>query len=407
MEIVLLADGAWPGAGGVLSRPARAPARRAARPRQRRRAELPSQRAATPRTAPADCAYGGEFSQIKAVDELTVEFDLCYPDPAFLSKIAFIANGIQDSDYLEANMVNHLILAKPNGTGPVQVRPVRSGRPRLAGPQRQLLGRQGLAPRSSTSSGTPRPRRGCSRFRPARSMASTTLVPTTSRPSRATPTSSCTTAKPLNTMYVGMTNTFAPFDNPKVRQALAQGIDRQRIVDNFYPGGLDGRRLLHAVQHRRSAARATRGTTSTRTRPTRCSTEALACRTVQHQDLLPRRGSWLPARPERGGPGAAEAASGQPRHHRRRSRSRSRGPSSTTPRPDCSTASTCLAGARTIPTRPTSSTTTSTTPATCSSARSTLRSPSRSKTGAQTLDDDARAGGLRRGQQRDQGVRSR
>ena len=41
----------------------------------------------------------------------------------------------------------------------------------------------------------------------------------------------------LNVMYVGMTNTFAPFDNPKVRQALAQGIDRKRIVDNFYPGG--------------------------------------------------------------------------------------------------------------------------------------------------------------------------
>ncbi len=40
-----------------------------------------------------------------------------------------------------------------------------------------------------------------------------------------------------NILYLGMTNTFEPFDNILVRQALAQGIDRQRIVDNFFPAG--------------------------------------------------------------------------------------------------------------------------------------------------------------------------
>ena len=35
------------------------------------------------------------------------------------------------------------------------------------------------------------------------------------------------------------------------------GIDRQRIVDNFYPARLRGRRLLHAVRRSRSPARAT------------------------------------------------------------------------------------------------------------------------------------------------------
>ena len=40
-----------------------------------------------------------------------------------------------------------------------------------------------------------------------------------------------------NILYVGMTNTFAPFDNQDVRQALGMGIDRQRIVDQFYPPG--------------------------------------------------------------------------------------------------------------------------------------------------------------------------
>src|SRR6186997_335592 len=36
-----------------------------------------------------DCTYGGEFKSIEAVDEFTVKFSLCVPDPAFLSKVAF------------------------------------------------------------------------------------------------------------------------------------------------------------------------------------------------------------------------------------------------------------------------------------------------------------------------------
>ena len=47
--------------------------------------------------------YTGEFSQIKAVDRLTVEFDMCAPDVSFLSKIAFATNGILDSDWLAAH----------------------------------------------------------------------------------------------------------------------------------------------------------------------------------------------------------------------------------------------------------------------------------------------------------------
>ena len=41
----------------------------------------------------------------------------------------------------------------------------------------------------------------------------------------------------LNIMYLGFQNTIKPFDNEKVRQAIAEGIDRQRIIDNFYPKG--------------------------------------------------------------------------------------------------------------------------------------------------------------------------
>jgi ABC-type transport system substrate-binding protein len=41
----------------------------------------------------------------------------------------------------------------------------------------------------------------------------------------------------LNVFYLGFNNTMAPFDNLNVRQAIAHAIDKQRIVDNFYPAG--------------------------------------------------------------------------------------------------------------------------------------------------------------------------
>jgi peptide/nickel transport system substrate-binding protein len=186
--------------------------------------------------SPADCAYGGEFSQIKALDELTVEFDLCNPDPAFLAKTALASNEIQDSDYLAANMVNHLILARPNGTGPYKFKEYVRGdhitlqrndaywgdKAKAAEVIFQWSSESAarlLALQAGTVDGIDNP--GPDDFATISGDSSLQLI---NRPA-------------LNVMYVGMTNTFAPFDNIKVRQAIAQGIDRKRIVDNFYPEG--------------------------------------------------------------------------------------------------------------------------------------------------------------------------
>jgi len=40
-----------------------------------------------------------------------------------------------------------------------------------------------------------------------------------------------------NFLYLGINNTYPPFDNEKVRQAFAMLIDKQRIVDDFYAPG--------------------------------------------------------------------------------------------------------------------------------------------------------------------------
>lgn len=68
-------------------------------------------------TAP-DCDYGGLIKEIAAVDELTVQFTMCVPDPAFPSKAAFSAFAIQPKEWIKSAMVSREILEKPVGTGP-------------------------------------------------------------------------------------------------------------------------------------------------------------------------------------------------------------------------------------------------------------------------------------------------
>jgi ABC-type transport system substrate-binding protein len=43
--------------------------------------------------------------------------------------------------------------------------------------------------------------------------------------------------EPVNTMFVGMNHSKAPWTDENVRKAIAMGIDRERIVKNFYPEG--------------------------------------------------------------------------------------------------------------------------------------------------------------------------
>src|SRR5260221_8060434 len=105
-------------------------------------AASPAPSAGTPTVAPAsvapyngesypatavDCAnkpadYSGTISQIKALDRLTVEFDLCSPDVAFLSKVAFTSNNIQDSDWLNIHAKDKSYVQTTNGTGPYRVK---------------------------------------------------------------------------------------------------------------------------------------------------------------------------------------------------------------------------------------------------------------------------------------------
>jgi len=185
--------------------------------------------------------YAGEFKKITAVDAKTVVFDLCNPDVAFLSKIAFTSFAINDTAWLTSHVDpskpnNQAIVNQVNGTGPYKLDAWNRGSDVTMSRFDDYWGDKAktgkLIIRWSSE---------------AAQRLVELLSPTVDGIDNVGPTDFDTVQNNLdlqlkersglNTFYVGMNNTFAPFDNEKVRQALAMGIDRQRIVDNFYPPG--------------------------------------------------------------------------------------------------------------------------------------------------------------------------
>ncbi len=189
------------------------------------------------KTEAADCSYGGEFKSIEAVDQYTVKFTLCYPDPAFLSKAAFSVFAIQDKDYLDAHGGDSLKMSEdPNGTGPYKVKEWVRG--------------DHITFEANTDYWNGAPANDTLIFRWSAEAAQRLLelqagtvdgiFSPSSEDYAAIQADSTLKLFPFsnpNVFYLGMNNTMPPFDNDKVRQAVAMAIDKQRIIDTFYPTG--------------------------------------------------------------------------------------------------------------------------------------------------------------------------
>jgi len=190
-----------------------------------------------------DCEYGGKISSIKALDELTVEFSLCNPLPSFPQIAAFTPFGIQPAEYLEATGGSPL--EAPVGTGPFKLTQWSRGDSIILesfddywgepAPYETLVFRwatEGAARLLELQSGTVDQITNVSPddFDTVKNDANLTFIPV---------------ANP-NILYLAMTaQLYTDPDNPvdtifadvNVRKAIAMGIDRQRIVDNFFPEG--------------------------------------------------------------------------------------------------------------------------------------------------------------------------
>ncbi len=192
-----------------------------------------------PESGDAPCGvapYTGQLKKITAKDALTVEFQLCGPDAAFLPKIAFSAFGIEDSDWLAVHAADGSYLDKPNGTGPYTLEEWSKGNRMVFKAFDGYWGEKALTPnlefrwsdeaaqrllelQSGNVDGIDNP--GTSDIPTIQGDSSLQFAP---RPG-------------LNTMYLGFNDTIKPWTNEKIRQAIAIGLDRQQIVDNFYPAG--------------------------------------------------------------------------------------------------------------------------------------------------------------------------
>jgi ABC-type transport system substrate-binding protein len=187
--------------------------------------------------AAVSCDYGGLIKSIEALDDLTVKFTLCRSDVAFPSKVAFSAFPINSSEYLEATGGGgDALISNPMGTGPYKLEKWQKGDSVIMTRNEEYWGekanaktlvfrwqKEGAARLLELQSGTvdgidnPSP----DDFATIQNDSNLALYP----------------REALNIFYLGFNRDLPPFDNEKVRQALAIGLDRARIVDNFYPEG--------------------------------------------------------------------------------------------------------------------------------------------------------------------------
>ena len=209
--------------------------------------EPPYDGAVYPETGEAPCgeaeapdadhsAYTGNFKKISAIDRLTVEFQLCNPDVAFLSKIAFSAFGIQDADYLAAHAPDKSYLDEPNGTGPYMLDNWDKGNRLVLTAFEGYWGDPALTPsvefrwsdqavqrwtelQAGEVDGIDNP--GADDIAAIKGNSDVTFYE----------------REGLNTFYLGFNDTLDPWTDVRVRQAIAMGINRQQIVDNYYPEG--------------------------------------------------------------------------------------------------------------------------------------------------------------------------
>ena len=183
-----------------------------------------------------DCDYGGNFKTIESIDQYTVKFTLCTPDVAFPAKAAFSAYGIHDAGYLESTGGGGDLIDNPVGTGPYTFVEWRRGDQLIMKANPDYWGSKAIPEnlifrwsaesaqrlvelQAGTVDGIDNP--GPDDFDVVTADANLQLK----------------LRNGTNIFYLGMNNRNQPFDNERVRQAFAMGIDRQRLVDNFFPAG--------------------------------------------------------------------------------------------------------------------------------------------------------------------------
>ena len=203
--------------------------------------EVPFTAGAYPVDAAAECQLdeSGQpkpgLARIDAPDKSTVVFELCAPDPSFLQKLTAAPNGIQDTGYLLSASNSGAILSQPNGTGPLRV--VSSDDYSVVYERfDNYWGSLSESPKVVVQ-WQPDPAARLVQLE----AGSVDGIDNASKDDLARlledPAYIVTPRKPIATMYLALNTDAAPLDSVGVRKAISLAIDRQQIVDLFFPNG--------------------------------------------------------------------------------------------------------------------------------------------------------------------------
>jgi ABC-type transport system substrate-binding protein len=187
-----------------------------------------------------DCDYGGQLQALRALDAYTVEFAFCQPEPAFLSKIAFPAFAIYPQEWLASlDGLDPTVppMSNPPGSGPYQLADWRRGEALSlqAFPGYWQAGKPAipeLSFRWSLDSGQRLVELQAGTVQGIDNVAGVDYPAVQTDPALA-----LVPRHPLSSLYLGLNNTHPPFDDPRVRQAIAMGVNRARLVQETLPAG--------------------------------------------------------------------------------------------------------------------------------------------------------------------------
>jgi peptide/nickel transport system substrate-binding protein len=179
--------------------------------------------------------YVGNLAGIEATDAQTVTFTLCNPDVAFPSKVAFSALGIFPEEQLEEASTGAPV-DSPIGTGPYKLEAWEKGSQIVLTANEDYWGDAPAIPtvvfrwseesaqrlvelQSGDVDGIDNV--GTEDFETVSGDSNLQLIE----------------REPLNVFYLGFNVDKPPFDNEQLRQAIGYAIDKDRIIENFYPEG--------------------------------------------------------------------------------------------------------------------------------------------------------------------------
>jgi len=176
------------------------------------------------------------IARIQAVDELTVRFTLCVPDPAFPQKLAVTNFAVNDSGWLAAAIADGSLTSSMNGTGPLALSAWEQGVQIVLTRNDAYWGDQAASERVVIQ-WEPESAARLLQLRAGTVDAADNLAPTDEAAISADASLLLLTRTGFNTFYLNFNNRNAPLNDVRVRQAIAIALDRQRIVELFYPTG--------------------------------------------------------------------------------------------------------------------------------------------------------------------------